>query len=122
MRMANEILPDEFADHKRRLQCDIAGLQESIGRIEGHLEHRRKTVAHVGEFLETAYDRFTRGSMANKREVAAVFGRRYTLSNRRLQVSPDPLLRPFLNIEPLKNGDLQLGKGKTSASSPVLCY
>lgn len=120
MRQNGEITPGEFVERKTKCQTQIADIQASLESVEGQRQRFEETVRNGLNYLSTAYQRFTQGSLREKRQVATLLAQEYTLTLGELQLKPDPLLDALRSIEPPWEDDHKVQPAISASASPAL--
>ncbi|MBV6459399.1 MAG: hypothetical protein HONBIEJF_02547 [Fimbriimonadaceae bacterium] len=120
MRQNGEISSSEFVERKARCQSKIADLEEGLASLAKHRELFTDAVSNGLQYLTTAYQRFSQGSVREKRQVATLLAEEYTLTRGKLEIKPDPLLDALRAIEPPSEGYQQVQKPDSVPTSLTL--
>jgi len=111
MRHAGEVTHQEFIGRKALYMGQIEALEDEAHLIATKAERDRQTAIRALTFGRDAYDKFTRGGIEEKRQVAFEFGYAYVLTLPTLQIASHPIIDKFRTFECKDHSSQQIGPG-----------
>ena len=119
MRADGEITKEEFAARKARLDVEIEKIEEGLSSARTKTQREQEALERVMNFCGTAYERFTRGKVRDKREVAHALGGQMSLTLGKLEIRPHPLVEVICCLEPTEKGSDKQKQGTAALPNPT---
>ncbi len=119
MRADGEITKEEFAARKARLDAEIEKIEEGLSSARTKTQRDQEALEKLMNFCGTAYERFTKGKVRDKREVAHAIGGQMSLTLGKLEIKLHPLVEVICCLEPSEKGFDKQKQGTAALPNPT---
>jgi hypothetical protein len=120
MRLAEEIMPEDFLRLKGEFEQEISGLQGAINRLHGRAERDRRSACNALLFTSRAYQVFATGPIKVKRQIAAELAKNYLLTLGNLEFTVRPQLARWATFELPKDPPDMVQPATRGSTNPSL--